>query len=1124
MRGGMRGFIAVHAAMSAIMSTAGAAAAAASDASAVGEDDASLSDMAFARFHSKWIAPDFCFLHALSGGAWALRAFQQRGRFLERAELPGVLRRMISALVAHEATSMPNEHDVELGYQIFGPFLSEPRSWLERYGCNWQRLVEVAFGSRVPLNASLNGAGFLDMSVVDAGEDGTLPVFGHGDVTPTFRRFSYQACLARRFYPRLRGLGGVEGGQPGEFDRYSATWSYEDGAPNAPATAGADTTRVADYAVAVIDGGTGALLPPTPVRASLDELGEHDGSGHASFSLRGSRLDGVHAAALSSAALVDVLIRGTDVLNGGERGFGSLLAIDDIDSCLHPAASLADPSQLAPRLSPELPLRASEGALCDVSGLRSALAAYADTYASLPPSQAVQLVLFEDGEGIEDLATLWEEVAAFPADANVTSNSTMPSRAAGDGGATARFAVAGSVVSSAERFVGGWSTVALRTASGRISASVDARLAGRAFEVALISVRGPSGASTQRSRSNLPQTEDIPYWLRLYEHVASDVADVVGLQGVAKREGRRRSLRARQLQVAVDVDTSWDTVNSSLAAGVLPPAGQSHALEFAPFLPYRWWVRFRSGASGAATERTIGLRAFGVLLLSVVLGLGWSYFQLLPLRTLHQGLASARHAQGGGTTDPSIGGGGRSPARGEVGGMSPPRPLTAPPAARNRSRSRLGGAADEAAILREPVVPQVLDPCCQEVAASQEYQLWKARRRSSSTGISNEATFKMMSGGFALCCDVHVALFLSLCVFELRWRSLSQIVLACVALQAVLGALIAWAGMWRRPKRRTDLQVPGEAPEEDLARSGTKKSVSEVQGTAPTKAALAAEGLPMVSEASTARSAGDSDDPSRVYLALAASPAQTKLRRLPAFCVNGAAERASQEAGGTPGIYVALATHVRDRALAIISPRPYPRRTERSPKTSPKAPAVPPLPTLPPRGGTSAAVKLAGGGDSSGRGGQVSLRRVMGPLTRRRMEEEDARARMQKIQMLLARRDASGRFDQAHEFALTEGEHEAIDSEEERVLRLANYLEARAFRNARQEVRTVEERREVCNWPNNTLAPALFAGLRPHLSLTPSTIALPYSTIALLSSTIPLTPSLSTPTSSYLMFSSGACC
>ena len=56
-------------------------------------------------FHSKWVSPDFCFMHGLSGGAWALRAFQQRGAFIQPTEVEAELDQMLSSLLGQQATA-----------------------------------------------------------------------------------------------------------------------------------------------------------------------------------------------------------------------------------------------------------------------------------------------------------------------------------------------------------------------------------------------------------------------------------------------------------------------------------------------------------------------------------------------------------------------------------------------------------------------------------------------------------------------------------------------------------------------------------------------------------------------------------------------------------------------------------------------------------------------------------------------------------------------------------------------------------------------------------------------------------------------------------------------------------
>ena len=1003
--------MAVHAAMSVIMSTAGEAVPSPDfvagdglapgshgDGAAGGDPDSSFNDVAISHFHSKWIAPDFCFMHALSGGAWALRAFQQRGRFIDQTEVDSVLHSMVTALTEAQDGEPPAPHSwADVAYQIFGPFASEPPSWIERYRCDWERLVDVALGDSVPLNATFNGDGFLDMSIESPGANGTAPTFGHGHVLPTFRRFSYQACLAGSFDPALRGPRSMDAAIQEAVGRYTATWT-DDG----------DLSESANRVV-VIDGGTGSLLSPTPAGVSLDtdtvnedpdtatSGGNSSGrqSSSFSFSLRDTSIDGMRAAALSSAAMTDVLIRGSAAV-GESTG---KLSMEDIDSCLQDESGFAQTLRLAPRLSPAHELRVGDGAMCDAAGIRNALATYADNYAQLPLDEPVKLLVFEDGRGTEELASLWEEI-------NATDGPL------GSGGRTSihqsrtvlPFAQAGSVATSADRYVGSSSLVTFRTATGRVASSVDDRLAGRPFLIGLFSIREPIGVSTQRSRPNPPQATDLAFWRRFYRDVSVDMLDVLGLQGAADQQARRRARRARR-HLQPDNQTGACAAASGANSVACPPPtvptpapGRGpHALDEALFMPHRWWEEPRSGASTASTDFFLDAGVVIVMLLSTACGLLWSWFHLVPLQRLHVGqhhqlqpLVLCHALQ---PTSRTAADGWRTTSTPDQTAAGSPTPKASSPALKTSSASltphspslpreatqtieepiaKLEWPALDAAeaMLTEPVAPQPLDPLRQETDAPDDYTAWKAKRGSSSIGAS-DTTFKLICGALGIACDVQVALLVSLCLLELQWLSLSQLVLACGVAQVALGALFALGALRQR---------------QPLAQQETPSIVDSV---------LLAE-----------------EEEARAALAEASAPAPS------------------------PPL--------------LGEPQSLPR-PPRAGRPSRAGPAVPPLARLP----TFAMKQI------SKRGGQVALRGVMGADTVRRMEEEEANARLAKIRQALSAREDASRFEKAHRMAKLQSEHDEIDREQDRVLRFADYLAARSIRNALKVAKNDDERQEV---------------------------------------------------------------
>ena len=85
----------------------------------------------------------------------------------------------------------------------------------------------------------------------------------------------------------------------------------------------------------------------------------------------------------------------------------------------------------------------------------------------------------------------------------------------------------------------------------------------------------------------------------------------------------------------------------------------------------------------------------------------------------------------------------------------------------------------------------------------------------------------------------------------------------------------------------------------------------------------------------------------------------------------------------------------------------------------------------------------------------------MGDETLREMEAEEARMRMEKIERILLPKDDLGRFDKAHALAKLPAEHEAIENEQDRVLRFADYLAIGAFGNALKDAKTDEERQQI---------------------------------------------------------------
>ena len=305
--------------------------------------------------------------------------------------------------------------------------------------------------------------------------------------------------------------------------RYRASWIHEDGEAPALTTPG---DHAGEFGVAVIDGGTGELVYPTPMGASVRSL-ELNGTSQ-SVSLRGAvQVDGLRAAALASSQLAAIVVAGQSAASSSDGE----AAITDIDTC-----TLSGMLRIAPKLHEASELRVADGSLCDAAGVRRVLETYREQYSQLPEDTPIRMLLFEDGLGTEALARQWEE--AEGARAGPASTRTDQSRSA------APFALAGSVVAGDELYVGGEKRLAFRTASGRLSASIDPRLENRPFEVGLFSLRRPAGVSDQRARSNPPFEYDLAYWKKFYDDVASDAADIFGMQGA--RDVQVRSRRCRR--------------------------------------------------------------------------------------------------------------------------------------------------------------------------------------------------------------------------------------------------------------------------------------------------------------------------------------------------------------------------------------------------------------------------------------------------------------------------------------------------------------------------------------------------------------------------------------------------